>query len=85
MNITSLFRRIGIFMKATRSEIDEADAENISRSTIEHRRAVERSAVATVHFIGTSWRLRENIKRSRISFADMETCVHRSTGRRRQG
>lgn len=84
MSCLSILRRIGLLPRIARSDIEAADEENIARSTVEHRRAVELSAAAAFRSANTSGRLRDTLQRARGTFAEMEPSYQRSDGRRRQ-
>jgi len=85
MNCISLLKKLIFLLNGvSRSTIEAADNENIARTVIEHRKAVERASETTLQGMMVNGKLRASIDRAKSSpFADLEKSLqHQRRGSR---
>lgn len=81
MNCISILRKLRLLPDWFRSELEEADSEDIARSSAEHARTVERAESVAVRNRYANGKLLESVRRVRSSaFAEFENSVRQQGG-----
>lgn len=77
MSCISFLQRIGLLPRIFRSEVEEAQTEDVLRTRIENAKAIDVASATTQRNQQSNGRLRESIRRVKSSsaFAEFETSL----------